>query len=50
VQWQPDAHVQRIIDGWPRAFTSQRALALGFAPDAGVDALVSAFLASEGRA
>ena len=50
VQWQPDAHVQRIIDGWPRAFTSQRALALGFEPDASVGALVSAFLASEGRA
>ena len=50
VQWQPDAHVQQIIDGWPRAFTSQRALALGFEPDASVDALVSAFIASEGRA
>lgn len=49
VDWQPDPHVQRIIDGWPRAFTSQRALALGFEPDASVDALVSAFLASEGR-
>lgn len=47
VDWQPDANVQRIIDGWPRAFTSQRALALGFSPDASVDTVVDAFRAAE---
>ncbi len=47
VRWQPDAAVQRVIDGWPRAFTSARALALGFTPDASADALVQAFLATE---
>lgn len=47
VDWQPDARVQQIIDGWPRAFTSERALALGFTPDASADALVQSFLAQE---
>ena len=47
VAWQPDASVQRIIDGWPRAFTSHRALALGFHADASADGVVGAFLAAE---
>jgi nucleoside-diphosphate-sugar epimerase len=48
VEWAPDAAVQRIIDGWPQAFTSQRALALGLRPDISIDAIVRAFQASEG--
>jgi nucleoside-diphosphate-sugar epimerase len=47
VDWHPDAGLQRIVDSWPRIFTSQRALALGLQPDASVDAVVKAFLASE---
>jgi nucleoside-diphosphate-sugar epimerase len=47
VQWRPEPHVQRIIDGWPRAFTSQRALALGIEGDVTADALVDAFVANE---
>jgi D-erythronate 2-dehydrogenase len=47
VDWQPDPDVQRIIAGWPRRFTSQRALALGFEPDASVESLIEAFRASE---
>ena len=47
VDWQPDAQVQRVIDGWPKAFTSERALALGFAPDTSADALVASFRASQ---
>ena len=47
VAWQPEARVQRIIDGWPQVFTSQRALALGFHADAHVDDVVSAFIAAE---
>lgn len=49
VDWVPDAAVQRIVDGWPQNFTSERALALGFSPDASADALVQAFLAQESR-
>ena len=47
VAWHPDTGVQRIIDGWPRAFTSERALALGFGADASVDDVVAAFLRAE---
>jgi len=47
VHWQPDAAVQRIVDAWPRAFTSERALALGFTPDPSADAVVQAFLSQE---
>lgn len=47
VDWRPDAGLQKIVDSWPRVFTSQRALALGLQPDASIDAVVGAFLASE---
>lgn len=47
IRFLPDAQLQSIVDGWPRAFTSRRALALGLRPDADVDALVDAYL--EGR-
>jgi nucleoside-diphosphate-sugar epimerase len=47
VDWTPDARVQQIVDGWPQSFTSARALALGFTPDASADALVQSFLAQE---
>jgi nucleoside-diphosphate-sugar epimerase len=46
IHWQPDAQMQAIVDGWPRAFTSARALALGLTPDADALALVDAFLAT----
>jgi nucleoside-diphosphate-sugar epimerase len=47
VDWQPDAGLQQIIDGWPQALVSARAAALGFVPDASADALVQSFLAHE---
>jgi hypothetical protein len=34
-------------DSWPKIFTSERALALGFTPDESADALVKSFLAQE---
>ncbi len=46
IVWQEDAQMQAIVDGWPRAFTSARALALGLAPDADAAALVDAYLES----
>jgi D-erythronate 2-dehydrogenase len=42
--WQPDAEIQRIVGGWPGAFTSARALQLGFRADASMDEIVQAFL------
>ena len=47
IVWQPDAQMQGIVDGWPRRFTSDRALALGLRPDADADALVAAYLESQ---
>ena len=44
IRWQPDATIQRIISSWPGAFTSQRALQLGFQADASMDAIVQAFI------
>ena len=38
------ATIQRIISSWPGAFTSQRALQLGFQADASMDAIVQAFI------
>lgn len=49
VDWLPDAQLQSIVDGWPKAFVSERATALGFTPDASADALVQSFLAQERR-
>jgi nucleoside-diphosphate-sugar epimerase len=44
ILWQPDERLQRIADGWPREFTSRRALAAGIAGDPDVDAVVAAYL------
>ncbi len=44
IRWQPDVTIQRIISSWPGAFTSQRALQLGFQADASMDAIVQAFI------
>lgn len=44
IRWQPDAEIQRIISSWPGAFTSQRAMQLGFQADATMDAIVQAFI------
>jgi D-erythronate 2-dehydrogenase len=44
IRWQSDAEIQRIISSWPGAFTSSRALRLGFQADASMDAIVRAFI------
>jgi hypothetical protein len=44
IRWQPDVEIQRIIGSWPGAFTSPRALQLGFQADASTDAIVQAFI------
>lgn len=44
IHWQPDATIQRIIGSWPGAFTSARALRLGFQADASMEDIVRAFL------
>ncbi|GIZ50202.1 NAD-dependent epimerase/dehydratase family protein [Noviherbaspirillum aridicola] len=44
LSWQADAHLQAIIDGWPRGFDSRRARALGLHADASADELVARHL------
>jgi nucleoside-diphosphate-sugar epimerase len=44
IHWEPDADIQRIIGSWPGAFTSARALRLGFRADASMDDIVRAFI------
>jgi D-erythronate 2-dehydrogenase len=45
--WRADPSIQAMIDSWPKNFTSERALALDFTPDASADALVASFIAQE---
>jgi nucleoside-diphosphate-sugar epimerase len=44
IHWEPDAEIQRIVGGWPGAFTSARALQLGFQADTSMDDIVRAFI------
>ena len=44
IRWEPDAQIQRIISGWPRALHVPRAEALGFAADSGIDEVIQAFI------
>lgn len=45
VSWQPDAALQAVVDGWPRAFDSALARRLGLQPEAGAQAIVDGFIA-----
>jgi nucleoside-diphosphate-sugar epimerase len=44
LHWEPDDTIQRIVGSWPGAFTSGRALRLGFQADASMDDIVRAFM------
>ena len=42
-----DPAIRAVVEAWPAAFAPRRALALGFAPQEGVDAIVDAFIADD---
>ncbi len=44
IAWQQDEQVQKIVQAWPRAFTSRRARELGIIGDESVDAIVTAYV------
>jgi hypothetical protein len=44
IHWEPDPQIQQIISSWPQALLAQRAEALGFTADSGIDAAVQAFI------
>ncbi|ASM74920.1 putative epimerase/dehydratase (plasmid) [Pseudosulfitobacter pseudonitzschiae] len=43
VTYAPDTQVQRIVDGWPRRFTSVAAARLGIGPDTDIEAVIDDF-------
>lgn len=47
IREQPDATIQRIVEGWPRNFDTRRALALGFRADASFDEIIRIHVADE---
>jgi nucleoside-diphosphate-sugar epimerase len=44
IRWQHDPAVEAIVASWPQALAAERALALGFAADRGIDEAVTAFI------
>jgi D-erythronate 2-dehydrogenase len=44
IRWEPDPLIQRIVSGWPQALAAQRAVALGFTAEDGIDEVVQAFI------
>jgi nucleoside-diphosphate-sugar epimerase len=47
IREEPDAAIQRIVEGWPRNFDAQRALALGFRADPSFDEIIRIHVADE---
>jgi nucleoside-diphosphate-sugar epimerase len=47
VRFEPDPAILKFVDGWPKAFATKRALALGFEPDSGIDEIIRVFIEDE---
>ena len=47
IREEPDPTIMRIVDGWPRNFEPQRALALGFRADASFEEIVRIHIEDE---
>jgi nucleoside-diphosphate-sugar epimerase len=47
VAYKPDARIQAIVKTWPVNFRTPRALAMGFAPDRDVEAIIRDYIADE---
>ena len=47
IDWEPDPFIQKIVDGWPPDFDTQKALALGFVRDASMEEVIRAFIEDE---
>lgn len=47
VVWEPDAAIQKIVDGWPKGSRGERAARLGFEVDGSIDEIVRAFIADD---
>ena len=47
IRREPDERIARIVDGWPRAFHTRRALALGFRAERDFDEIVRVYIDDE---
>jgi nucleoside-diphosphate-sugar epimerase len=47
IDWQPDPFIQKIVDGWPPEFDTQKAVALGFVRDGSMEEVIRAFIDDE---
>lgn len=50
IRWEPDATIQRIVDGWPGRVEAARGKALGFRTDEDFDEIVRAYIEDQGIA
>jgi nucleoside-diphosphate-sugar epimerase len=44
IRFEPDANISRIVGGWPDAWDTTRAMALGFSGDADFDSVIRAYV------
>ncbi len=47
IRREPDATVKRIIESWPKAFSAERALALGFSAETSFDEIIRVHIEDE---
>ena len=47
IRREPNAAIARIVEGWPRAFDPQRALALGFRAERSFDEIIAVHVEDE---
>ena len=49
VRWEPDARIDRMMNGWPGALDDTRARALGLPADESFDAMIRQYMESKGQ-
>jgi nucleoside-diphosphate-sugar epimerase len=47
IRREPDPFIEKIVAGWPRKFAAQRALDLGFKPDASFEEIIRIHIEDE---
>ena len=47
IEWKPDPFIQKIVDGWPPEFNTQKSAELGFIRDESMEAVIRAFIEDE---
>jgi nucleoside-diphosphate-sugar epimerase len=47
IDWKPDPFIQKIVDGWPPAFNTEKASVLGFVKDSSMEDVINAFIEDE---